>query len=426
MKRRKKILVIAPQSGPISELSRPEVHQEFDVVFQPYQSDYYERILSTGIAGEYELRSPVEHCNDLVMLCEDHGVDGLFSPDDYPGCLYAALTAREMGFVGPNITSLLHCSHKYLSRITQQKSVPQSTPAFELISSQWSGALKKLTFPVFAKPVKSQFSVNAGVIHSAQELFHLKKNSAITDDFLFSFHWFLRNYGGADYDARDFIAEEIVSGMQVTVEGCVYKGTVTIFGVSDSIMYPNTISFAQFRYPSVLSDEVQKRMSEIAQTVIQAFYLDNTLFNIEMMYNPENDTIHIIEINPRMSSLFGDLYEKVDGINSYTAALRIAADRPPDFLHRRGPFAISSSFVMRLFEDKTVVKIPSRNEIERLTEQIPELRVHIDVAEGKKLSYYLHDDHSFRYMLIHVGGRDEQELNEKKEYCLKRLQFYFA
>ena len=54
------------------------------------------------------------------------------------------------------------------------------------------------------------------------------------------------------------------------------------------------------------------------------------------MYNQENDTIHIIEINPRMCSQFADLFEKVDGTNTYEYALALATGVRPHVSHGNG------------------------------------------------------------------------------------------
>ena len=95
-------------------------------------------------------------------------------------------------------------------------------------------------------------------------------------------------------------------------------------GVVDSIMFPNTIAFQRFEYPSSVPAPVQDRMADLARKVMPAFGFDNGQFNIELIYNPEANTVHIVEINPRMSSQFADLFEKVDGTNSYSVLLDLA------------------------------------------------------------------------------------------------------
>ena len=96
-------------------------------------------------------------------------------------------------------------------------------------------------------------------------------------------------------------------------------------------MFPGTLAFARFDYPSALPQSVQARMAEIATTVMEGLGFDNGLFNIEMMYDRETGRVAIIEINPRMASQFADLYEKVDGTNSYEVLLAVGQGRAPAF-----------------------------------------------------------------------------------------------
>ena len=124
-----------------------------------------------------------------------------------------------------------------------------------------------------------------------------------------------------------------------------------IFGVVDSIMFPGTLVFSRFDYPSCLPQTLQARMGDIAARLMEGIGFDNGLFNIEMMYDDAADRIAVIEINPRMASQFADLYEKVDGTSSYTVLLDIAQGRAPHFTRRQGRYGFASSFVLRSFED---------------------------------------------------------------------------
>jgi len=86
-------------------------------------------------------------------------------------------------------------------------------------------------------------------------------------------------------------------------------------------MHPGTISFARFEYPSALDLGVRERMARIAARFISSIGFDNGLFNIEMFYDPNSNSIHLIEVNPRMCPQFADLMEKVNGVNTYEIAL---------------------------------------------------------------------------------------------------------
>jgi biotin carboxylase len=137
-------------------------------------------------------------------------------------------------------------------------------------------------------------------------------------------------------------------------------------------MFPGTICFERFDYPSQLSSSIQQRMESIAKEFIRGIQLDNSLFNIEFMYNPDKDEVHIIEVNPRMSSQFADLYEKVDGINLYQILLDIGLGAQPKAKKKQGKYPVASSFVLRSFENKHVLKAPSEEELSRICQLFPD------------------------------------------------------
>ena len=56
-----------------------------------------------------------------------------------------------------------------------------------------------------------------------------------------------------------------------------------------------------------------------------------TLWNIEMMYDAAADRVSIVEVNPRICGQFADLYQKVDGTNSYEIALALCTGARPRF-----------------------------------------------------------------------------------------------
>jgi len=186
-------------------------------------------------------------------------------------------------------------------------------------------------------------------------------------------------------------------------------------------MFPGTLAFARFDYPSALPKGAQARMAEIATTVMEGLAFDNGLFNIEMMYDLETGQISIIEINPRMASQFADLYEKVDGTNSYRVLLDIAQGRKPQFKRKCGRYAFAASCVLRSFEDCVVVALPSEADLERLVAIYPDMRIELHGELGKKLSDDLQDGTSYRYGIINLGGRDRADVLAQFEKCREIL-----
>jgi hypothetical protein len=162
-------------------------------------------------------------------------------------------------------------------------------------------------------------------------------------------------------------------------------------------------------------------MAEIATTLMQGLGFDHGLFNIEMMYDAETDLISIIEINPRMASQFADLYEKVDGTNSYAVLLDIAQGHAPRFTRRQGRYRVAASCVLRSFADHVVASIPSEADIERLARIYPDIRVELHATVGRKLSDEFQDGKSYRYGIVNLGGRDLAHVLEQFEACRARL-----
>lgn len=122
-------------------------------------------------------------------------------------------------------------------------------------------------------------------------------------------------------------------------------------GVVDSLMFPGTQIFRRFEYPSSLPQGVVARIEDVARRALQTVGFDRGLFNIEFIYDARRDSVHIVEVNPRMASQFADLYEKVDGINTYDILVDLALGRVPAKRRRQGRYKVAVSHVMRRFED---------------------------------------------------------------------------
>ena len=102
-----------------------------------------------------------------------------------------------------------------------------------------------------------------------------------------------------------------------------------MLGRRPSLLYTN--SFARFDYPSRMSPSVLARMRELTVGAIEAFDLGNCQFNVEIFHDRETERLGIIEINPRMSYQFSDLFGAVDGVNSYEILCALVTGQRPAF-----------------------------------------------------------------------------------------------
>ncbi len=365
---------------------------------------------------------------EAVQRFHREPVDGLMASDDYPGTPVAAVIARELGLRAPSPQAVLLCQHKYYARIAQQAAVPEAVPEFRLVrGDDIEGSIAGLRYPAFVKPVKSFFSVLAQRVDGPEALRTLAHRARPhLEGFVRPFNRLLARHTDFDIDGAHLIAEGLLAGQQVTVEGCVWRGEVRPVGIVDSIMYPGTISFERFEYPSSLPRAVQRRMEAIAARFVTSIGFDDGLFNIEMMYDPSSDAIHIIEVNPRMCPQFADLMEKVNGVNTYEILLDIAAGRRP-VIHRpeSARFRAAASLVPRLFADHIVRRVPGVPDIARLHERFPDARLKVLCSEGHRLGEELQDGASYRYAVVNLGGDSREHVLARYAEAMRDLPFAF-
>lgn len=395
-------------------------------IFHDYASTSLEDLISKTAADGGRAADPLAEIDRILELIDGIEIAGVISSDDYPGSALAAAVAKRVGLPAPDPEVMLTCQHKYLSRVAQAKHVPDAVPPFALIDVANEASLPRLAFPIFVKPVKSFFSIGAEKISSQAELSALLPRWKELDEFFLPLDRMLAHYAGTSIGTKRLIAEGLLKGEQVTVEGYAFGGKAHIMGVVDSIMFPGTLAFARFDYPSALPKRVQARMAEIATTVMEGLGFDNGLFNIEMMCDRETGCIAIIEINPRLASQFADLYQKVDGTSSYSVLLDIAQGQRPRFSVQQGAYRFATSCVLRTFEDHRVVKVPTKENLERLRDLYPDIRVELHATLGHKLSNELQDGKSYRYGIINLGGSDRAKVLHTLEQCRQRLGITLA
>jgi len=368
----------------------------------------------------------------IDSMVRQHGgrIHGVMSSSDYPGATAAGAIASRLGLPGASPARLIRASHKYYSRLVQRRAVPEATPSFALIDPSRPGVLlPEIPFPCFIKPVKGAFSMLARQVGSPEELSAFLGQPAVGEfvcDYMGIFNRLVKEFTDFSFDGRYFIAEELLVGNQITVEGYCRGGRVEFLGVTDSAMYPGTGSFMRFDYPSACSPGTISRIKEIARRTVSALGLTDTLFNIEMVYNPGRDSIHLLEINPRMCGQFADLYQKVDDVNGYETALAIASGEwlpPPG----KGGFRIAASFPLRTFTEVRTVAAPDDVRIRRAEALFPGTLIWNECQTGEGLGegLILEDGMSRRYAVINMGGPDSKVLQERLEKVRECLGYVF-
>ncbi len=359
-------------------------------------------------------------------------IDGVLSSSDYPGAIAAAAIAAELGLPGPPPASVLRAAHKYESRLVQHAAEPEVVPRFALFDPSHEASWPpESAFPCFVKPVKGSFSLFARRIPDRAALRVFAASPALSefrDYYVRLFDAFAARHVRFEHGARAFLAEELLSGTQVTLEGWVQDGRAHVLGIVDTSFHAHAPSFARFDYPSELPLAVQERMGAAAGAIALALGLDHTLFNMELFYEPASGRIGLIEVNPRLCGQFADLYAKVDGTSGFALALDLALGRKPRVQRGAGPFAAAASVPLRLFRSARVVAAPSPAQQRALEHAQPGTLLWSECARGDVLRVGpdVEDGHSVRYGVVNLGAAGRSDIEAKLATITRSLGFAFA
>jgi len=338
---------------------------------------------------------------------------GLFSSSDYPGAPLCAALAQQLGLPGAPPAAVLGAANKFHARTVQRQVAKVATPAFALVDPEQPPAELPFPGPVFVKPNKGVFSKHARIVRDIAELHAFLRAPALLQHrqrYLRMFCELQAHYAPHLPPADHVLVEELLAGQLLTVEGFVADGAVQILGVVDAALDPGSGSFARFDYPSALPLPLQARIAEVAAAVALGLGLQSTFFNIEMFADAESGRIAIVEVNPRMCGQFADLYEKVDGVNSYLLALHVAAGERPAVARRGGRFAAAASVPLRVFAPVRVQRAPTAEQVAAVEQAFPGLLAWNECQNGEELWDFANEDgHSIRYGVLNAGGRDRSE-----------------
>ena len=354
----------------------------------------------------------------LVRKYQRLPLHGVTSSNEQFGALVAALLARRLGLPGADPASLIASQHKYVARRILQRELPEANVAFHAFPYTFKAADEiPLKFPFYVKPVKAAYSVLARRVDDFATLqqhmrFH-PWEKYIIKRLVRPFNDVVRKLTDFDVDAHWMLAEELIDGVQVNVDGVVIDGEINLLGIVDAVMYPCTDQFMRFEYPTRLPPAHAVRARDTAQKIITALGLDHGLFNVEMRVCPATGECRMIEVNPRMAAQFSDLYEKVDGINLHEVALKIAIGETPDLTPARGKYKVATSFVFRKFDGTPMANPPTSEKLNWLKEFDPDAFLALFIKSGGGLKREMKWLGSHRYATLNMGGHSDEHLLDK-------------
>ncbi|KIH98378.1 biotin carboxylase [Streptomonospora alba] len=355
-------------------------------------------------------------------------VDAIMGYWDFPVSTLVPILCAERGLPAPPLEAVVKCEHKYWSRL-EQAEVIDELPAFAEIPFDAEGPPEHLKYPMWLKPVKG-FSSELAFRVADDEGFRdaLARIREGAGKLGGPFEWVLDQIelpeAVAQAGGTACLAEEAVDGLQLTVEGYVYKGRPHAYGVIDSLNYPGSPSFLRYQYPSELPGHVLERVRDVACRVVTRMGLDDTTFNIEFFWDPDTDTTRLLEVNPRHSQSHAKLMTYVDARPNHSYRLDLALGHEPVLEQGGGESAVAAKWFLRRFADGVVRIAPDDEDVAAMARDIPGTSAEIMVSPGMWLSE-LPDQDSYSYALaiVYTGAADAESLQRAYELCLARLPF---
>jgi ATP-grasp domain len=381
------------------------------LVLCPQERDL-KSIRAAGLEERYRVRFAGTDLDQLDAFdpesfladCEGIPAEGVVGTKDQ-SALLAALLAERRTLPGPTPGALIACQHKPTSREIQRRAAPQATPEFAVLDGR-----PPFGVPFFVKPVVGRLSQNVFRIDDVRDLLGLHEIDRYTSRYAE-----IAALAGADpADVHGFLAEELLGGEELTLEGYVHGGHVTTIGITDSVKYPGTLSFERFEYPSALPPDRQAELSEVAEQVLPALGFEGGFFNVEF-FVPEDGPSQIIEVNGRIASQFAPLVLGLHGRSTYDALFELALGDDPGW-ETGLPDGVGVSYCLRVFSDAYVEGVPD-----------PDPDVELLVRPGLQLSQQgVNDAQSYRLAILYGFGETREEAVERCRERARSLSFRLA
>lgn len=419
-----RVLIIAPNDYTMRHLDRIPNADDFEFI-------------PVGSSADCMSSSPKSFEQLFAMADEavtrHSEVAGVISPWDFPASSVVAAVAEKHDLPGPGLKAAAKCEHKYWSRLLQREAVPDTVPRFERLDPFDDGAWDAMTLspPFWLKPIKGASS-SLGFRIDDEETFDaaiatIRENIQTFSD---SFAQVLEHIDmperaqlGAPHDC---IAEQIIGGDQVTVEGYVHDGQVVVHGIVDSIRHSNHSTFSRYQYPSELPGSVLDTMRTYTREVLGLIGYDHATFNVEFFRDDASDEIWLLEINPRIPQSHAAMFELVEGAPNFAECEHVAVGRRPPPRPGGAYRKAAKLFYRTSLADAVVSAVPSREEIAAIEQDLEGVEIEVCVDVGHRLSEMtFQDSYTFELALLHIGADEEGEILQKYQECVDRLTFGF-
>jgi len=266
----------------------------------------------------------------VLSLARKLDIDGIVAYASDPAAPTAAYVSEKLGLPGNPYDSVKILTEKDLFRDFLQKNGFNTPKACGYTSYEQALAdIDGFKFPVMVKPVDSSGSKGVVKIMDKSEL-----EAAVEEALSYS-------------RAKRIVIEEFIQkkGYQISGDGFSVDGKL-VFTSYGNELYSGKgtreyVALGEF-WPSLLSDELKKKVDDELQKLIKALGMKTCAYNIEVILD-QNDDVYVLELGPRNGgSYIPQLIKYATGVDLIDYTLRAAVGEDCsdlDFVETKGCYS---------------------------------------------------------------------------------------
>jgi len=297
-----------------SVLQLPAIRKAKEMGLEVAVVDYNPQAIGIAFADKYYNASTMDE-DAVLRAAEDFGPDGIMTLATDMPMRGVAKASDKLHLHGIDYETALKATDKYqMIRAFKENGVP--SPWFHLVENfcQLKALDGRLNFPCIMKPTDNAGSHGVVKVESFDELL---------DSYEYS-HGFCRS--------GNVIVEEFLDGPEVSVEIMVVDGIVNVLQITDKLTTgaPYFVELGHSQ-PSMLPDDVQEKICDVAQRACLAVGIDNGPAHVEMKVTTK-DGPKMVELGARMGgdNITTSLVPLSTGIDMVKATINVALGEVPN------------------------------------------------------------------------------------------------